>query len=44
MSPWQGAFNEYPQHMFLRRNKKIINICVLMKFALEKKASYLNVC
>ena len=23
-APWQGASNEYPQHMFLWRNKKNI--------------------
>ena len=24
--PWRGASNEYPQHMFLSRNKKNINL------------------
>ena len=33
-APGQGASNEYPQHMFLWRNKKNINT-----FGLEK-ASY----
>ena len=36
-APCRGASNEYPQHMFLWRKKKNINI-----FRLEKKAFYLE--
>ena len=38
-APCRGASNEYPQHMFLWRKKKNINI-----FRLEKKAFYLELC
>ena len=30
-APWQGASNEYPQHMFLWRNKQKINTFGLKK-------------
>ena len=36
--PWWGASNEYPQHMFLLRNKKDISIFWM------KKAPYLLLC
>ena len=35
--PHQGDSKEYPQHMFLMRNKKNIN-----EFSFEKKVSYLG--
>ena len=38
-SAHRGASNEYPQHMFLRRNKKVINIFVLEKSALSEAKS-----
>ena len=34
-APRRGASNEYPQHMFLWRNKKSINIFQLKKSALS---------
>ena len=37
-APRQGASNEYPQHMFLLRNKKDISIFRM------KKAPYLLLC
>ena len=36
---WEGASNEYPQHMFMSRNKK--NIC---NFRLKKKSPYPELC
>ena len=37
-APWQGASNEYPQHMFSWRNKKDISIFWM------KKVPYLLLC
>ena len=37
-APRRGASNEYPQHMFLLRNKKIVDTCWL------KKAPYQELC
>ena len=39
--PYQGASNEYPQHMYLLRNKKNINNFWLKK---KKKEPYLDLC
>ena len=38
-APWRGTSNEYPQHMFLWRNKKNIST-----FWLKKKAAYQELC
>ena len=39
-APWQGASNEYPQHVFLWRNKKT-TISMLLLFAAMYKEVFL---
>ena len=40
--PHRGTSNEYPQHMFLWRNKKNISIFLLKKVLYLELCSYVN--
>ena len=42
-APRRGASNEYPQHMFLRRNKKNIMWIPLLSVDMDKVSQYLKV-
>ena len=42
-APHRGASNEYPQHMFLMRNKKNIMWIPLLSVDMDKVSQYLKV-